>query len=166
MNITKIICVLAFATCAMGLEALPAKTKSTRTQPPLASQDQTPWGGGISREQIEQMQELEQFIQALVTSLMVAFIKKYPKFIQSLIVAYEKDAALVEQKVVTHVERYIKEQGDQAINAVLQEVNADKEAYEMVQQIKPFVENILAVEVVKWIHITALSGLTVATSSK
>lgn len=112
------------------------------------------------------MQELEQFIQAFVVSLMIKFFKQYPKFVQSLVVAYEKDASLVEQKVVTQIERYLKEQGDQAINTILQEVGAGKEAYEMVQQIKPFIENILAVEVVKWIHITASSGISFTTNVK
>lgn len=151
MNVSKKLFSLAIIALGISsIDAAPAKSAQVNNQ------------SNISMEQMQQMQELEQFLQAFVVSLMITFFQKYPKFIISLIEAYKKDASLVEQKVVSQVQRYIKEQGDQAMNSILKEVNADKDAYDMVQQIKPFIENILAHEIVKWVHITSTSKLNLS----
>lgn len=115
----------------------------------------------ISMDQIQQMQEMEQFVGALVVMVMIIFFKKHPKFISSLVAAYEKDPSTVEQKVVTQVQKYIKEQGDQVLNSILQEVEAGEDAQAMVQQVKPFIENILAHEIVKWVHVAAMSKIKI-----
>ena len=156
----KLLFLVGITVCMINIEAAqPGKnagfSKNKQIQKPTQSENV------VSMEQIQQMQEMEQFLNALVVMVMINFFNKFPKFISSLVVAYEKDPSAVEQKVATQVQKYIKEQGDQVISSILQEVQAGDEAQAMVQHVKPVIENILAHEIVKWVHIAAMGKVKI-----
>lgn len=167
-SVKKLLVVTCLSVLAFHLEAAqqaPGMNKSGANKSAMVSKNkQQPSKGSqdaLSMDQIQQMQEMEQFLNAVVVMIMIHFFKLYPKFIASLVVAYEKDPSTVEQKVVTYVQKYIKEQGDQVLNSILKEVEASQDARAMIQQIKPFIENILAHEIVKWVHIAAMSKIKI-----
>jgi viroplasmin and RNaseH domain-containing protein len=165
MNSTyKMLLVMAIGLSLASLEAAQntVAINKSHTELPKNKQQQLSKGQEtISMEQIQQMQEMEQFMNAIAVMLTIKFFIRYPKFISSLTIAYSKDSSTVEQKVVAQTQTFVNEHGDQELNTILKEIKAGPEVQEMVQQIKPFIANILAHEVIKWVHIASMSNVKI-----
>lgn len=149
MNFSKkLFLVLGLAIAVTGIEA--GQKKSDGLGKPKKNEM-------ISVEQLQQMQEMEQFFETVRVEMAIAFIKKYPKFIISLKSAYKNDSSVVEQKLVEHCEKYVQENAETFLKSMLKDIQATKELQEMIKQVKPFLAPMLAQEIIKWIHITIMA---------
>ena len=110
-----------------------------------------------SEQQMQEMQQIEQFLNGVSIEVVRDFFKKKSAMVASCVGIYNEDNAAIEQKIITEVQEYFKQDATVFLEALLKGPNVQ----EMVSQIKPVIENIVAVETIKWIHIAATSGIKI-----
>lgn len=156
---------LAFAAAFGGISLVQGASKSVNkiyTESPKEKQQRLAnEPAGMSMDQMEQMKETQQFLNAFRVMLQVDLSTKVKKFLASCVNAYTKNGTLVEQKVIANVQKYMQEQYDQVAAEILTKMDADEETIIMVRQLKPLFEEMLIQEVMTWIHITAVSGVKI-----
>ncbi len=113
----------------------------------------------ISMDQLQEMQQMEQLLQAVGIMMVGKFLAKFPKFRLSIISAYKKDSAAVEQKIIAQTNN--DSVFDPILSEVLKEIQAEKEMEVMLLELKPLLKQLLAQEVIKWVHITTTAGVII-----
>ncbi len=160
--VKKLLLIVAALNGASYVHGAPSAVKKAYTESPKEKQQRLAADANVmSADQMEQMKETQQFINAFRVMLQIDLFTKVKNFVSSCVNAYTKNGSLVEQKVVANVQKYIAEQYDQVTTSILAEMGADEETVAMIRQLKPLFEEILIQEVITWIHIAAMSGIKI-----
>lgn len=149
MNIyKKLIFASVMASCILYLEAVQPRSGAQNAPNKISAQDQA------MMEQMEQMQQMDM----IGDMMLVTFLKMAPKFVKSLVVAYQKDPEIVAQKIAAQVKSHVPHVLEAFVKEV-KEAGVDSEVKAMIQEIRPFAEEMLVHKLMQWVSVSAMSGI-------